>query len=144
MNESAQSALALESIVSELSAAWNRGDAAAYAAPFAADAEQINIFGAQLCGRGEIEQRHDVIFKSIFQHSTNVFSVLGTRAVGPDALIARVASAVDVPRGPLQGRLETIVSMVLQHSARWEIVLFHNTRVAGTLPESSTSVPFRA
>lgn len=121
--------LSLEAIVERLAAAWNGGDAAGFAAPFAADAQQVNIFGARLIGREEIRARHDEIFKSIFRGSTNVLHVLEARRLAPDVLLAQVSSAVDVPQGPLRGELRTVASLVL-HRGRggdWSIVLFHNT-----------------
>jgi uncharacterized protein (TIGR02246 family) len=123
--------LALESIVSELTAAWNAGDAARFAAPFAEKSEQINIFGNLLAGRTEIAERHDRIFGTIFHGSTNVLQIDNARYVAPDVMVARVSSSVEVPHGPLQGTLQTVASVVLRKtSAGWEIVLFHNTRVA--------------
>jgi uncharacterized protein (TIGR02246 family) len=122
---------ALEALVAELAQAWNAGDAARFAAQFAWDAEQVNIFGAQLHGRHGIEVQHDRIFKTVFLGSINALHVADARLVAADVLLARVASSVDVPRGPLQGRLDTMGSLVLLRTgARWEIVLFHNTRVA--------------
>jgi uncharacterized protein (TIGR02246 family) len=122
--------VALESIVDRLARAWNSGDAAGFAAPFAADSQQVNIFGARLIGRDAIDDRHAAIFANIFRGSTNVLRILDARMLGPDVLLAQVSSVVDVPHGPLQGELRTIASMVLRRSneSNWEIVLFHNTR----------------
>jgi uncharacterized protein (TIGR02246 family) len=121
---------ALESIVDRLACAWNNGDASGFAAPFAADAQQVNIFGTRLIGRGAIRERHAAIFAGIFSASTNVLNILDARMLGPDALLAQVSSVVEVPHGPLQGELRTIASMVLLRNgdADWQIVLFHNTR----------------
>lgn len=74
--------------------------------------------------------RHAHIFASIFRESTNAFRVLDVRSAADGVLLARISSVVDVPRGPLAGRLETIASAVLQRAGDgWEITLFHNTRV---------------
>lgn len=123
--------LALEEIAAQLAHAWNAGDAAGFAALFAPDGEQVNIFGTQLRGRHEIEQRHEHIFATVFWGSRNALRVVDARLAGTYVMLARVSSVVDVPQGPLQGQLQTIASMVLLRSSRqWEIVLFHNTRVA--------------
>lgn len=121
---------ALESIADRLAQAWNSGDAAGFAAPFAADAQQVNIFGTRLIGRDAIRDRHAAVFAEMFRESTNVLQVLDARRLGPDVLLAQLASAVEVPHGPLRGTLRTIASIVLRrtHDADWEIVLFHNTR----------------
>ncbi|HKU67293.1 MAG TPA: SgcJ/EcaC family oxidoreductase [Candidatus Baltobacteraceae bacterium] len=131
---------ALQAIVAELAQAWNAGDAQRFAARFAWDGEQVNIFGAQLHGRREVAQRHDRIFKTIFRGSTNVFEILDARVISADVIVARVSSVVTVPEGPLQGELRTIASMILQRTAaQWEIVLFHNTRNA---PDAAPSLSF--
>ncbi len=128
LNESDRAAL--ESIVDRLARAWNSGDAPGFAAPFAADAQQVNIFGARLVGRSAISERHAAIFAGIFSGSVNVLHVLDARRLGPDVLLAQLSSVVDVPHGPLRGELRTIASAVLRtpRDADWEIVLFHNTR----------------
>ncbi|HET9096682.1 MAG TPA: SgcJ/EcaC family oxidoreductase [Candidatus Baltobacteraceae bacterium] len=121
---------ALESIADRLAQAWNSGDAGGFAAPFAADAQQVNIFGTRLIGRDEIRDRHAAVFAEMFRESTNVLQILDARRLGPDVLLAQISSAVEVPHGPLRGTLRTIASLVLRrvHGADWEIVLFHNTR----------------
>jgi uncharacterized protein (TIGR02246 family) len=120
----------LQEIVAEMAHAWNAGDALRYAARFAWDGEQVNIFGAQLHGRHEIAERHDRVFKTIFADSSNVLEIVDARTVSADVLAARVSSVVTVPQGPLQGELRTLASLVLRRAGtRWEIVLFHNTRV---------------
>lgn len=120
----------VQAIVNELAQAWNAGDGTRYAAPFAEDGEQVNIFGMQLIGRAEIAQRHDHVFKTIFAGSTNTFEILRVQELAPGVLFAHISSAVLIPSGPMHGELRTIASLVLQQrSGRWEIVHFHNTRV---------------
>ncbi len=122
---------ALEAILEELTQAWNAGDAQRFAAPFAPEAVQVNIFGAQLRGRQEIAERHDRIFKTIFRESINAFEIIDADLAATNVMLARISSAVTVPHGPLQGELRTIASLVLRRTdTRWEILLFHNTRVA--------------
>lgn len=120
----------LESLADRLARAWNNGDAAAFAAPFAADAQQVNIFGARLVGRDAIRDRHAAIFADVFRASTNVLQILDARRLGPEVLLAQLSSVVEVPHGPLRGTLRTIASIVVRsvRDADCEIVLFHNTR----------------
>lgn len=128
---SPQDRAALETIVAELAEAWNAGDAARFAACFSPDAEQVNIFGSRLLGREEIAARHDGVFKTIFRESANTLGILDARYAAADVLLVRLCSTVAVPHGPLAGTLQTIASLVLRKDdAGWEIVLFHNTRVA--------------
>lgn len=132
MNEiAAADRLQIESIVAELADAWNAGDAVRFAAPFAPDAEQVNIFGTRLMGRSEIADRHEIVFDTIFRGSTNVLRILDARYAAAGVALVRIDSTVSIPHGPMQGELHTIASLVLrQASGAWEILLFHNTRVA--------------
>ncbi len=131
MNIPAADRAALEIIVADLACAWNSADAARFAEQFAFDGEQVNIFGAQLHGRREIEERHAKVFQSVFRESINTLRIVDASLVASDVLLARISSTVDVPHGTLKGELQTIASVVLhRRGARWEIILFHNTRVA--------------
>lgn len=122
--------VALETILAQMEQAWNAGDGARFAAPFALDAVQVNTFGSILNGREEIAQRHDSIFKSIFRASRNTLRIVSARYVTDDVVLARISSVVEVPQGPLQGDLKTLASLLFQRSdAGWELVTFHNTRV---------------
>ena len=52
---------ALENIVRQLEAAWNTMDGSAFAAPFAADADFVNIRGEHFRGRTAIAAGHAAI-----------------------------------------------------------------------------------
>ncbi len=126
---------ALDAIVAELTEAWNAGDAARYAAAFSLDGDQVNIFGQHLKDRDEIKARHDRVFKTIFLNSRNSLWLVAARHISPDVIIAHMRSVVDIPRGTLQGKLETLASLVFRKtSTGWELVTFHNTRLAPSPP----------
>lgn len=119
-------------IVAHIERAWNDADAVCFAQPFADDGEQVNIFGTTLRDRAEIETRHREIFQTIFRGSRNVLTIEALRLIADGAILARVGSIVEVPEGPLRGTLHTRATLVLRRTATrgWEIVTFHNTRVA--------------
>jgi uncharacterized protein (TIGR02246 family) len=122
---------ALECIVTQLTQAWNAADGERFASVFAADGDQVNIMGEQLIGRDEIRERHAKIFKTVFRESTNVLKILSARYAAANVIVARISSTVTIPHGNLQGELQTMGSLVLRSTgSSWEIILFHNTRVA--------------
>jgi uncharacterized protein (TIGR02246 family) len=122
---------ALEAIVAQLAQAWNAGDGKQFASVFAYDGDQINIMGEQLIGRDQIRERHEKIFKTVFRESRNILKVVSARYAGANVILARISSTVAVPHGELQGELHTLGSLVLRNTgSNWEVVLFHNTRVA--------------
>ena len=105
-----------ERVVGQLQTAWNAMDGAAFAAPFAEDADFVNILGEHFRGRERVAAGHVGIFQTIYAGSTSI---------------------LDVPQGLLAGRHVARFSMVLTRGPRgWEIAAFHNTRMDGerTMP----------
>jgi uncharacterized protein (TIGR02246 family) len=61
MTESGEAAI--EVLLGELVAAWNRGDAQAFGARYRADRTFTNVNGALYVGRAESDRRHAEIFE---------------------------------------------------------------------------------
>ena len=126
---------AIEALVAALEAAWNAGDGDAFAAPFAVDADFVNIRADHHRGRTEIAAGHAAILHSIYAGSTNHYTLKTARLLHPDIGLVHVHAVLDVPAGPLAGRLSALFSMVLARAAEgWQIASFHNTLLPPTLP----------
>ncbi len=126
-----------ERVVGQLQTAWNAMDGAAFAAPFAEDADFVNILGEHFRGRERVAAGHVGIFRSIYAGSTVDMKLERVRLLRPDVALAHVHSILDVPQGLLAGRHVARFSMVLTRGPRgWEIAAFHNTRMDGerTMP----------
>ncbi len=89
---------ALESIVGQLEAAWNAMDGPAFAVPFAADADFVNIRGEHFQGRQSIAAGHTAIFQTIYAGSTNRYIVETARLVHPEVALLHVHA--DAGRAP--------------------------------------------
>lgn len=119
---------AIEALVGTLEAAWKAMDGLAFAAPFAVDADFVNIRGEHFRGRTAIAAGHAAIFKTIYAGSTTEMTVEAARLLRPDIALVHVHSVLDAPHGPLAGRHGARFSMVLTKGpGGWEIVAFHNT-----------------
>jgi uncharacterized protein (TIGR02246 family) len=119
---------ALEAIVRQLEAAWNAMDGSAFAAPFAADAEFVNIRGEYFRGRTAIAAGHAALFQGIYAGSTNHCAVEGARLLSPEVALVRVHSVLHAPQGPFAGRHGARFSLVLtKANGKWEIAALHNT-----------------
>ena len=119
---------ALERVVGRLEAAWNAMDGPAFAAPFAADADFVNIRAEHFRGRPAIAAGHTAIFRTIYAGSTVHFTVEAARLLRPEVALVHVHSWLDVPGGLLAGRHEARFSLVLtKEPGGWEIAAFHNT-----------------
>jgi len=126
----------IESIVSQLEAAWNAMDSVAFAAPFAADADFVTVRGEHFRGRSAIAAGHTAIFRTIYAGSRNRCDVEGARLVGPDVALAHVHSLLEAPHGPLAGRHAARFSLVLTRGpGGWEIAALHNTLEAAQPPQ---------
>ena len=124
---------ALDQIVQQLEAAWNAMDGTAFAAPFADDADFVNIRAEHFRGREAIEAGHTAIFRTIYAGSTNRYAIEAARLLSPDVALVHVHAALEVPGGPVAGRHTARFSMVLtRHAGGWHIDAFHNTP---TLPQ---------
>jgi len=119
---------AIEALVQSLQAAWNAGDATAFAAPFATDADFVNIRAEHARGREAIAAGHGGIFKTIYAGSTTSQTLEAARLLHPDLALAHVKSELNAPTGPMAGLHVARYSMVLARvGGGWQIVAFHNT-----------------
>jgi uncharacterized protein (TIGR02246 family) len=119
---------AIDALVQSLQAAWNAGDATAFAAPFAEDADFVNIRAEHACGRAAIAAGHEAIFRTIYAGSTTSQTIEAARLLHPELALAHVKSELNAPTGPMAGLHIARYSMVLARAAGgWQIVAFHNT-----------------
>ncbi|MER9184750.1 SgcJ/EcaC family oxidoreductase [Mesorhizobium sp. M0663] len=120
----------VESVAHRLIEAWNRHDARAFAAVFAADAEFTNVFGMQATGRDKIEQFHAPIFEKMFKHSHLSAESVRNRLVRPDVatldLRWSMTGALD-PMGNEWPRRRGLISVVATRDHdEWLITTMHN------------------
>jgi uncharacterized protein (TIGR02246 family) len=130
MTDPTKARAAAETIAAALTTAWNEGDAEAFAAEFANDADFVNIFATHIVGREAIEKLHQTIFDTIYKDSTNEFIVEEVRPLGDRAALVHIRAEVQVPSGPLAGEVATVATVVIVHEHHdWRIAAFQNTRV---------------
>jgi uncharacterized protein (TIGR02246 family) len=121
-------------VVARLEHAWNAGDGAAFGAPFAEDADFVDIRGEHHRGRGAIAGGHRAIFASVYQGSTVRYQVTQARAVADGVLLVHATGDLSAPAGPMAGEHRARQSLVLVRRGApgggWEVASFHNTLVA--------------
>jgi uncharacterized protein (TIGR02246 family) len=126
---------ALQAIVGRLEAAWNAMDGDAFAAPFADEADFVNIRGEHFRGRPAIAAGHAAIFRTIYAGSTNQYTIETARLLGDEVALVHVHAVLEAPQGPLAGRHRARFSLVLTKTSEgWEIAAFHNTLEAAPGP----------
>jgi uncharacterized protein (TIGR02246 family) len=124
----------IDALAAALNAAWVAKDAAAYAAPFAEDAEVISPLATYLSGRAGIEARHVFLFNGPLATSTYVISVrrvqflTGTIAiVDLDALLSPPSPGLPATTPGVLGLLTRWV--VTKNHGAWEIAAAQSTAV---------------
>ena len=117
-------------LVKRLETAWNTGDSAGFAAPFADDADFVNVMGMHARGRPAIAGGNEHILRTIYAGSVNAYTVDSVRLLRPDVALAHVRAHLRVPGGPMAGEHDAIFSFVATRGdAGWRIDSFHNTFV---------------
>lgn len=127
----------IEALVAGLTDAWNRGDARAFSARFAADGSFTNVLGIVAYGREIFELRHTEIFSTIYRGSVLQQSLAKLRFIRPDVAVVDVDAAVTgyvrLPPGVQagsDGALRAKLQLVLTNeNGEWWIVAFHNVDV---------------
>jgi uncharacterized protein (TIGR02246 family) len=120
-----------ENVIRKLEDAWNAGDGAAFSAPFAPDADFVNIRGDLHTGGEEIAAGHQQIFDTIYAGSTVRFALLQARELDEHVILAHIGATLNAPAGPLAGETNALASLVLVgDDDEHRIAAFHNTVVA--------------
>jgi uncharacterized protein (TIGR02246 family) len=128
--------------------AWNRHDAAAYAALFAEDGDCVNVVGWWWKGRAQIDSKLNAAFAFVFHESQLSITDTSVKFLSPSIAIAHVKWTMTGARTPpgMPEPHEGIEIQVLQKkSGHWLIESFQNTNsiperpfpagAAGTLPK---------
>ncbi|HEV7590544.1 MAG TPA: SgcJ/EcaC family oxidoreductase [Longimicrobium sp.] len=119
-------------LAARLESAWNAGDGAAFTAPFADDADFVNVLGMHARGREAIAAGHDQIFRGIYAGSTVRYRVETARLLRPDVALVHLHASLAIPAGPMAGTHDARPSLVLtREGGEWRIASFHNTFIRG-------------
>lgn len=133
----AEDAQAIHVLVQAQADAWNRGDAAAFAAAFGERGVFTNIRGDTWHGRAAYEQRHDDIFRGFFRDSRIRMQVDEVRLLRADVALVTIDTEVDSPNGlppgvaaHADGLLRTrLLDVLLRNGDSWVITASHNVDV---------------
>lgn len=128
---------AVRRLVAAQAAAWNRGDAAAYAAACLPEVAFTNILGMRWDTRGGHVARHAEMFRGGFAGSRLTIEVERYLPVGRDAAVAELLTTLSgfrsLPtpiRASRDGRLRTrMLEVFVRRAGRWWIAACHNTAV---------------
>ena len=119
---------AFEDVLCRLEDAWNAGDASAFAATMAEDADFVTVRADHLKGRTAIADSHLHVFSTFYAGSRNELSLQSARMIDEGVALVHARSVLQAPSGPLEGRHEASLSLILVPGcSKWEIASFHIT-----------------
>jgi uncharacterized protein (TIGR02246 family) len=130
---------AVRAVVQRVQEGWNAGDGAAFAAAFTTDADYVAPHGHHAHGQTAIAQGHQQIFDTIYQGSTNTYTVEAVRFIRPDVALVhvhhhlRLREPVTGPNGPpVRGSQARSTWVLTKDAGTWRAAALHNCAIAGT------------
>ena len=127
----------IRSVIAEEQAAWNAGDAEAYAARFHVEGSFTNIFGDRYFGRESFRSRHAAIFSTFAKGSKATLNVQRIHFPSPATAVVDVDCVLDacgaLPPGlspAPDGTVRTsLLQVLVKDGNEWWIVGYHNVDV---------------
>lgn len=130
---------AVRRVVADFAEAINRGDAKAFAALFAEDADFVVITGKYLKGRNEIVTYHARLFTDDFQGSHLDVTSVAVRFLRTDVAVARVGTK-RTENGGKEMRTSFPMFVLTKEGESWLIAAVQNTLTSGP-PVPSVGTP---
>lgn len=136
---------ALRALVARCEAAWNAGDAHAWAANMAEDVYLTSVLGDRYHGRDLLESGHRYVFDTIYKDSKIGLTVEAIRFVRPDVALVHLhqrlmsrlppGAAASTARQRLMSEEmhETQARaslLVVKDGGSWQVLSFQNTGIA--------------
>ena len=119
---------ALRDAVKQMETGWNTHSGAAFAKPFAEDADYVVINGRYIQSRAVIEKAHQQIFDTIYKDTTISLTVKDIRFLRPEVAVVHVDGTRTGP-GNEQSRALMTLTMTKEKDG-WKIAAFQNTSVS--------------
>ena len=130
-NERSADVQALQDLFHQMQAGWNRGDGAAYAAPFTEDADFISVNGTYLKGRQAIAAAHQQLFEIRFRGSRLDGFVKQIRFLSDDLALLHLHGRPQIPgqalAAPEQYAIQTVIG--IRQAEGWRFTAFQNTLI---------------
>ncbi|MEU3843442.1 SgcJ/EcaC family oxidoreductase [Streptomyces sp. NPDC028635] len=120
-------AAAIRSLLDESSAAWSRGDGAAYGRCFTDDATDVTFVGTVYHGGEEIGRAHQALFDTFLKGTRLTLDITDLRFHGTGTAVVVTRGDVTKGRPKRLGKLATY-TVVRDGDGRWRIAAVQKTR----------------
>ena len=126
----AEAVSAIGRIIDHMVAAWNKGSAAEFAAPFTGSADFIAFEGTHLRGRQQIESFHRPLFEGVLKGSLLQGEVRFVRLLTPELAVMHATARVTLPgqREPTPSRDSMQLFVVVRVAGEWRAEAMMNAR----------------
>jgi uncharacterized protein (TIGR02246 family) len=126
MNDRSADAAGVQAALDRIRAAWDAGDARAYAEEFTDDASYVIFAGIVSTGRDEIREAHVPVFEKWQRGSRMSMRVLDLRFPAPDVAIAVTEGGIGTRERIPHDKVQTFV--LVRDGERWRCCAFQNTK----------------
>jgi uncharacterized protein (TIGR02246 family) len=118
----------IEDCLDRIRAAWNAGDAHAFARAFTEDATYVIYLGEALMGRGEIEANHVEVFTKWQKGTRMALRTLRNTPLGDDSAVVLTAGGIGTGASIRYDKLQTFT--MVRQEGRWLCAAFQNTKMS--------------
>lgn len=120
---------AVRALFAANTAAWDAGDARAFAATFTEDAEYVTWFGRHYTGRDSIESSHAALFTSYLKGSRLDGEITRLRFLTPEVAVVDGRGALLKGKSRRNRRnTKDYVYVAVRRAGTWRFATFHNTK----------------
>jgi uncharacterized protein (TIGR02246 family) len=124
---------AIQALLDEMAAAWNRGDAAGIAHLVREDLTFTILDGSVFQGRDVFESKNRGVLAGAFKGSTQVLNTRRVTFVRPDVALVDIDSSLT--RIGAQPVHSSLLLVLAKEGRDWRIVGFHNTLQRSLSPD---------
>jgi uncharacterized protein (TIGR02246 family) len=117
----------IEELLSEIEAAWNRGDLHAYAALYVRNASYVSRAGMLLNGRAEIEQHHAIAFAGALRNSRLSLKARRISFLTPVVALVHADVELNQPESETHTTRAITTFVVARVDEGWRICAAHTT-----------------
>lgn len=136
---------AIQEIVREMEATWNRHDMKAYTALLTEDVDWVNIVGMWWQGKTDVQKAHEAFHSTIFRNVSVHIDRVSMRKLTPGVAVVVCTESVDAfttPTGQKRPKSQDRLTLILKKTGeRWLICHGHNTVID---PEAAHSNPIHS
>jgi uncharacterized protein (TIGR02246 family) len=119
-----------KAVIAQMQQSWNKGDAAAFAAVFGAEADFIDLMGGHSVGQQAIAASHKTLFAGAYKGSKVAYTVEKMKPLAPTVMVLFLRLQLTLQREGKAVQMQARPTLTLRRGqAGWRISVYQGTRV---------------